>query len=256
MTKHILKYILLDILKNKLVVVYTLVLATISWSVFGLEDNSDKGVMSLLNLVLLILPLFSIIFANIYMYNSTEFIELLLSHPIDRRSIWWAFFIGLSLSLTIALLIGVGIPVLIFSPLPTAITLLSAGIFLSLIFVSIAMLTFVLTQDKAKGIGLSIVFWLFLTFIYDGIMIMLMFQLSDYPIEKGLIGLTSINPIDLSRIMILLQLDSSAIMGFTGALFKEFFGSVMGMAASAVLLLLWIAIPFYISSKRFYQKDL
>ncbi len=40
-----------------------------------------------------------------------------------------------------------------------------------------------------------------------------------------MVGLSALNPIDLSRILILLQLDVSAMMGYTGAVFKDFFGT-------------------------------
>lgn len=42
------KFIFLDIFKNKTVLFYTLVLSLLSWSVFNLEDNSTKGILTLL----------------------------------------------------------------------------------------------------------------------------------------------------------------------------------------------------------------
>mgnify|MGYP003451498561 CR=1 FL=1 len=85
---RIIKIILLDILKNKIVIGYTLILGLLSWSSFGLEDNSAKGLLTILNVILFTVPLVSILFATIYLYNSSEFIELLLSQPIKRRKIW------------------------------------------------------------------------------------------------------------------------------------------------------------------------
>ena len=91
------KYILSDIIRNRIVLVYTLVLAVLSWSVFALEEDSHKGVLTLLNILLLITPLISIIFTTIYLYNSAEFIELLLSQPSGRRKIWNGLYWGLFL---------------------------------------------------------------------------------------------------------------------------------------------------------------
>ena len=79
------KYVVLDILRNRIVIAYTILLLLISFSVFSLEDNVEKGVLSLINLVLLIVPLVSIIFSTIYVYNSTEFIELLVAQPVKRK---------------------------------------------------------------------------------------------------------------------------------------------------------------------------
>jgi Cu-processing system permease protein len=109
------KFVILDILKNKIVLAYTLLLAVFSWSAFGLEDNSSKGILTLLNIVLLIVPLVSILFSTIYIYNSSEFIELLVSQPVERKKIWQSLFVGLSLSLVFAYLIGAGIPLLLYA---------------------------------------------------------------------------------------------------------------------------------------------
>ena len=64
------KFIIFDILKNKIVVLYTLILFLVSWSVLGLEENVNKAILSLLNVVILLVPLVSVIFSTIYVYNS------------------------------------------------------------------------------------------------------------------------------------------------------------------------------------------
>jgi Cu-processing system permease protein len=156
------KFIAADILKNRIVLVYTLILAVFSWSVFSLEDNSTKGILTLLNVILLTVPLVSVIFSTIYLYNSAEFIELLLSQPVARTKIWLSLFIGLAFSLSLAFFFGVGIPALIYAPGEIGWMMVLVGIFISVVFVSIAFLCAILTRDKAKGIGLSIMTWLFL----------------------------------------------------------------------------------------------
>ena len=100
----IIKFVIIDLLKNKIVLVYTIILAAFSWSAFSLEDNSSKGILTLLNIILLIVPLVSILFSTIYIYNSSEFIELLLSQPIQRKKIWLSLFLGLSISLLLSLI--------------------------------------------------------------------------------------------------------------------------------------------------------
>lgn len=253
---RIIKFIVLDILKNKIVLVYTILLAVLSWSVFSLEDNSTKGLLTLLNVILLTVPLVSVIFSTIYLYNSSEFIELLLSQPIRRSKLWWSLFFGLSLSLLLAFFIGAGIPILVYAPLDVGIMMILVGCFITTVFVSIAFLSSIATRDKAKGIGIAIMLWLFFALLFDGLVLFLVFQLAEYPIEKIMVGITALNPIDLSRILILLHLDVSAMMGYTGAIFKDFFGNSVGIIAAFVILFLWIAIPFRISLVKFKRKDL
>ena len=85
---------------------------------------------------------------------------------------------------------------------------------------------------------------------------MLLFLFSDYPLEKPMIALSMLNPVDLSRILILLKLDISALMGYTGAVFSDFFGSARGMLFSGLVLFVWAIVPVWLSMKKFQRKDL
>ncbi len=252
----IIKYVITDILRNKIVLIYTVFLLAASFSVFSLEDNSSKGLLSLLNIILIVVPLVSIIFSTIYMYNSAEFIELLVSQPLKRNTIWLSLFTGLASSLSIAFLIGAGIPVLIYQANLVGITMILTGVLLSIIFAAIAFLATVQTRDKAKGIGAAIMLWLYFSLLFDGLVLFILFQFADYPMENAMIGLSALNPIDLSRILILLQLDVSAMMGYTGAVFKDFFGASNGLIFSFFVLLSWIVIPVWYSTLKFNSKDL
>lgn len=252
---RIIKFVVLDILRNKIILFYTLLLAVLSLSMFSLEDNESKGLLSLLNLILLNVPLVSIIFSTIYIYNSSEFIELLISQPIKRSKIWISLFAGLNSSLIISFLLGAGIPILYYSPNLTGLTLIGMGCVISVIFTSLAFLCSILARDKAKGIGMSILLWLFFSLLFDGLIMFLLFQLAEYPVENYIATIAAFNPIDLSRIVILLQLDLSAMLGFTGAVFKQTFGTGLGILFSSSLLLVWMFIPFMISLLKFNKKD-
>lgn len=253
---RIIRFIILDIMRNKIVLAYTVLLAAFAWSAFSLEDNSTKGTLTLLNIILLIVPLVSILFSTIYIYNSAEFIELLTSQPIQRKKIWLSLFAGLSISFVIAFLIGAGVPLFVFADTTIAIMMTAIGCIISLVFVAIAFLSSIISRDKAKGIGVSILLWLYFALLFDGLVLFLLFQLSEYPIEKMMVGITATSPIDLARILILLHLDVSAMMGYTGAIFKDFFGTTSGLVVAFTLLILWIAIPFLISLRIFKNKDL
>ncbi len=254
--RTIVKHVLLDLIRNRIIMAYTFFLLAMSFGIFNMDENATKGIMSLMNLVLIFIPLVSIIFSTIYVYNSSEFIELLVAQPLKRRSLWLSIYAGLSLSLVLAFIVGVGIPVIIYDGTSTGFILLLSGVFQTLIFTGIALLASVITRDKAKGIGVSVLLWFFFTLIYDAIVLMLLFRFSDYPLEKPMIALSMLNPVDLSRILILLKLDISALMGYTGAVFSDFFGSASGMLLSALVLLVWAVIPVWLSMKKFQRKDL
>lgn len=256
MMKKIIKYVTGDMLRNRIVLVYTAVLFITSMSVFGLEDNANKGLLSLLNIILLIIPLVCIIFSTIYIYNSNEFVELLVSQPLQRKTIWLSLYAGLIISLSLAFVIGAGVPLLIYHPNLLGLLMCLVGVFLSIIFVGIAMLAAVKMRDKAKGVGSVIILWLYFSVLFDGLVLLLLFQFADYPMEKPMIAITAFNPIDLGRILIMLQMDVAAMLGYTGAVFKQFFGSTMGIAFTILVLSLWICLPIYFSLRQFKSKDL
>lgn len=254
--KKIIKYVMTDILRNRIVLVYTVFLFISSFSMFSLEDNTSKGLLSLLNIILIIVPLVSIIFSTIYVYNSAEFIELLVSQPLKRRTIWLSLFCGLSSSLALSFLIGTGIPILIYQNNATGLLMIGMGMLLSIIFVAIAMLAAVKTRDKAKGIGASILLWLYFSLLFDGLVLYLLFQFSDYPLEKPMIAVTAFNPVDLGRILVLLKMDISALMGYTGAVFQDFFGTVTGVLFTTTVMAAWVIVPVWLSMRTFNRKDL
>ncbi|GAB4030236.1 ABC transporter permease subunit [Spirosoma gilvum] len=252
----IIKYVWLDILQNRIVIAYTLFLLVVSATLFGLEDNPSKGLMSLLNIVLMVVPLLSLIFTTIHFYNSYEFIELMLAQPIHRSKLLLSEFAGVASSLVTAFLVGVGGPVLFFAAGPTGAALLAAGILLTLIFVALAFLASVWTRDKAKGIGLALLIWFYFALLYDGLVLTILFTFSDYPLEKAMLVLTTLNPVDLARIFIMLQMDISALMGYTGALYQEFFGSLMGSVYALSVMAVWIVLPIWGMVRVFARKDL
>src|SRR3954465_1242464 len=112
--KKIVKYVITDIMRNRIVLIYTFFLFAASFSVFNLEDNSSKGLLSLLNIILIIVPLVSMLFSAIYVYNSSEFLELLVSQPLKRKTIWLSLFSGLASSLALAFFTGACIPILLY----------------------------------------------------------------------------------------------------------------------------------------------
>jgi Cu-processing system permease protein len=254
--QKIIKYVIIDILRNKIVIGYTLFLLAITMSIFNLEDQSTKGLLSLLNIILIVVPLVCILFSAIYVYNSSEFIELLVSQPIKRSTILLSMFTGLSFSMVVAFLIGTGIPILLFEPTSTGFTMMGMGVLLTLIFVSVALLTAVYARDKAKGIGWVILLWLYFSLLFDGLILFILYQFSDYPLEKAMVGVSALNPIDLSRILVLLKMDVSAMMGYTGAIFRNFFGTQYGFWIAIAVMLMWAFIPLFITLRKFKRKDL
>ena len=250
------KYVLYDILRNKVVLAYTAFLLVVSFSLFQMEENSSKAVLSLLNIVLIVVPLVSMVFSTIHWYNSYEFIELMLTQPISRKRVLLSEFNGISSSLITAFLIGVGVPVVIYNFNSIGLALLLIGSLLTLVFTSIAFFASVKSKDKARGIGVALLLWFYFALIYDGLLLTLLFTFSDYPMEKVTLLLSSLNPIDLGRIYLMLQMDVSALMGYTGATYKDFFGSNLGLVYTLGIMVIWMIVPLLFAVRSFHKKDL
>jgi Cu-processing system permease protein len=250
------RYVLYDILRSKIILAYTLFFFVISVSMFQMEENSSKAMLSLLNIVLIVLPLVSLIFTTIHYYNSYEFIELMSSQPMSRTRILLSEFAGVAISLLSAFLIGVGIPVLFYAADAIGFALLFSGASLTLVFTSLAFFASVRSRDKARGIGYALLLWFYFALIYDGLLILVLYNFSDYPLEKLMVLFSALNPIDLGRIFIMLKMDISALMGYTGAVYKDFFGSSTGMLFTIGIMFLWVIIPLWLAVRRFKKKDL
>jgi Cu-processing system permease protein len=67
--------------------------------------------------------------------------------------------------------------------------------------------------------------------------------------------MTLFNPVDLSRVLIMLQLDISALMGYTGAVFRKFLGTGTGMAVAFSALTLWVVLPVWGFLRLAKKKD-
>jgi Cu-processing system permease protein len=225
-----------------------------------LNSDISKAIITLMNIIVVLTPMIGTIFGVMYFYNSREFTELLLAQPVKRSRIFLGQYLGISLSLVFSLIVGLGVPFLVYGLFQSAeiinfVMLLLSGTLLTFIFVALAINVALFNTNKIKGFGYTILIWLFFSVIYDGLFMISLVFYDEYPLDTFALVATVFNPIDLSRIMILLNLDISALLGYTGALFQNFFGTSLGLIASIGALLLWVAIPISLMLWQSSKKD-
>jgi Cu-processing system permease protein len=184
---------------------------------------------------------------------------MILCQPIPRKALYLGLFLGTTLPLIISLAAGVLIPFIMFGNFNEGISLvlllLLVSSLLTIISIAISFLISTKITDKVKGLSLSIFFWLLSAIAFDGMLLLIAFVFQDYPVEKFLLALSILNPVDLSRTIFILNFDISALMGITGALFKKFYGSQLGVIVSFLSLLVWVLLPLLIGLKNFKKKD-
>ncbi len=244
----VLKYTLYDLLRSRSLLFYFGFYLLFTLGLFWLSADLQKVLVSLMNVVLVLVPLIATMFGVMYYYNSREFTELLLALPLPRRDIFLGQYAGLAGSMALALLLGVGLPFLLYGLAGSALVgqflvLLGTGVVLTFVFSGIAFFIALRNDNRIRGFGLAILVWLLFAVAYDGALLLALALLRDYPLEKFALGASLFNPIDLSRILIMLKLDVAALMGFTGAVFRKFLGTGLGSMVAVLVLLLWVAGP-------------
>ncbi|SHJ15013.1 Cu-processing system permease protein [Arenibacter nanhaiticus] len=256
----ILKYSFYDLMRSRWSYVYFLFYLLLGFVLLFLNNDLSKAVITLMNVIIVLVPLIGTIFGVMYFYNSKEFTELLLAQPIKRSSIFIGQYLGVAGSLSMSLVLGLGIPFVIYGLFESNAIwdfslLLITGAFLTLIFTALSFNIALSNENKIKGFGYAVLMWLFLAVIYDGLFLMSLIVFEQYPLDSFSLAATMFNPIDLSRTLILLKLDISALLGYTGAVFKQFFGTYIGVVISFVMLGFWTLIPILRLSFKAKRKD-
>lgn len=257
---EILKYEWTEIFRSKWTYVYALMLGSLSLGLFLLAGSAMKAIVSLLNLVMVVVPLVSMLIAIVYLHSSRPFVELLLCQPLKRWLVFSGAYLGVSLPLCLLFVLGIGLPFCFYgvgtgNGAASLLALLLSGLFLTLIFTGLAFLIAVAIEDKLKSFVLCLLLWLYLIVVHDGVILLLVTWFSDYPIERAAMILSLLNPISMARILILLNLDIAVLMGLTGTLVQNFLGSAAGVIVSLVSLLVWLICPLTAGMYLFQRKD-
>lgn len=256
----ILKYSFYDLIRSRWSYVYFLFYLALGFVLLFLNNDLSKAVITLMNVIIVLVPLIGTIFGVMYFYSSKEFTELLLALPIRRSNIFLGQFLGVAGSLTLSLVLGLGIPFALYGLFESNAIfdfslLLITGAFLTFIFTAFAFFIALTNENKIKGFGFAVLVWLFMAVVYDGLFLMSLIAFEAYPLDTFSLVATVLNPIDLSRTLILLKLDISALLGYTGAVFKQFFGTGKGFLVSMLMLVLWTIIPVWGFVRKAGKKD-
>ncbi|HEU5042466.1 MAG TPA: ABC transporter permease subunit [Gemmatimonadales bacterium] len=254
----VLRYGARNLLRSWWVPGYAAVFLFLTESLLRFGGGGPRAVASLLNAVLIVIPLVSVVMGTMFLSGSREFILLLLAQPVSRRSLFTGLYFGVALPLAGAFLVGVGIPVLArggaglgLSGLVFAVT----GVLLTFVFTALAFFAAARFEDRAKALGVALLGWFAATVLYDGLVLLVVAMFSDWPLETPMLALTLLNPVDLARVLLLLTFDVAALMGYTGAVFERFFGSGVGIVTALLALAAWTALPFLAGLRGFSRKD-
>lgn len=257
--RRIARYGMRDLLRSRWLLAYASFFFVATWALLQFSDNETKALLSLVNVVLFVVPLANIVFGAMYLYGAREFVELLLAQPVRRRELFAGLYLGLTGPVAAAAAVGIGAPLLLqgtsTATMRLAAVIAAMSVALSVVFTGLAAVIAYRIEDRVRGLAAALGVWLLLAVVYDGLVLMAAVRFADYPLERPMLAMMMANPIDLARLVLLLQFDVAALLGYTGAVFERFFGGMTGVIVAGGAIALWAAVPALVGARLFRRKD-
>lgn len=237
-------------------------------SYFGLAQSRDVGfqgfarvTLSLMNLVLLLVPLTGLLMGVGSLAAGGDALPLLLAQPVSRSEVLAGKYLGLGLALSAAQALGFGGGGVVVAlqagadQLPGYVALTVMSLVLGWQSIALAVMIAALAADRLQAIAAALLAWLAMAIAYDLAVLGLTAVLSGLPLEAVLFPALLLNPVDLTRVLVTLAVGSGALFGPTSAVLARWFGAGGGIAAGAAVLALETLLPLAIAARVFRRRD-
>jgi Cu-processing system permease protein len=229
----------------------------------GVQDFA-RTAASLVQLVLLLVPLTSLLIGVLSLAPERGAAELLFSQPISRRTILLGKLLGLFEALVGAQALGFGAAgVVIFSQsgnegLSGFLMLFGASAVLTAIFLGVAALlaATAIGRRRTRALALALVLWFVAVVLFDVAALGLASLLPSGPASRVLIVGVLVNPVDAVRTATLLGIEGAAAFGAASLAFLRFTKGAWGAAALLGLsLVFWTLAPALAAVERLRRTD-
>lgn len=237
-------------------------------SYFGLSQSREIGfqgfarvTLSLMNLVLLIVPLTGLMLGVTSLAGSSESLALVLAQPVRRSEVLLGRFAGLGGALTAAQALGYGGGGIVIAmhagldQLPGFIALTGLSILLGWLTVATALMIGSIWADRLQAMSVGLLLWLGMVIAYDLAVLGATALMRGTPLQTVLFPALMANPVDLTRVLVTLAVGSGALFGPTSAVLAGMFGSTWGIALGLAVLALETAVPLAIAVRVFSRRD-
>jgi Cu-processing system permease protein len=229
----------------------------------GVQDFARTAV-SLVQLILLLVPLTSLVIGVLALAPERGAAELLFSQPVSRREILFGKLLGLFSALAAAEALGLGIAgLVIFSrsgPIGlAAYALLFLGsLLLTAVFLALAaLLAAGGAGRRARALAIALIVWFVAVVLFDVAALGAASLLPSGAASRLLIVAVLANPVDAVRTGTLLAIQGTTAFGAASLAFLRF---TKGPAGAGILLslsvLVWIAVPAALAARRMERADL
>jgi len=237
-------------------------------SYFGLVQSREVGfqgfarvTLSLMNLVLLFVPLTGMLLGVTSLAASSDTLALLLAQPVTRGEVLAGKFLGLSAALGIAQALGFGAGGLVIaldagaSQVPGFLALTGLSLLLGWLSIAVALLVAAAWPDRLKAMAAALILWLLMVVAYDLAVVGATALLRGLPLETVLLPALLVNPVDLSRVLVTLAVGSGALFGPTSAVLVRTLGTRGGVALGLAVLVIETLVPLALATRRFRTRD-
>lgn len=228
----------------------------------GMQDFSRTAV-SLVQIVLLLVPLASLVFGGLALTPERGAAELLYSQPVHRGAILLGRMLGVWLALAAAELIGFGLAGLVMQSQagPDGLwrygALVATAVAITGVFLAIAaLLASVNSGRRTRVLAVALVVWFVTVVMFDVAVLGIASMLRSGSASRLLISATLINPVDAARTGALLAIEGTAAFGAASLALLRFTGGI-GMAAVYVGLSLaaWLVAPLWLAARALSRTD-
>lgn len=230
----------------------------------GLQDFA-RTAASLVQLVLLLVPLTSLLFGVMALTPEAGEAELLFSQPVSRRAILAGKVLGLFLALIAAQAVGFGAAgLLLFARtgqdgIGGFLGVAAGSIVLTAIFVSVAAAVAVgdTSIRRARNLGIALVAWFVAVVLFDGAALGIASLLPSGLASRVLMVAAIINPVDAVRTGTLLAVEGTTAFGAASLAFLRFTGGPVGATLWLSLsVVVWVLAPLAAASFRLTRADI
>ena len=229
----------------------------------GVQDFA-RTAASLVELVLLLVPLTALLIGVLSLAPERGAAELLFSQPVSRRAILLGKTAGLFVALSAAQALGFGAAGLVIfsraggSGLPGFGLLVLGSFVLTAVFLGLAALVSAgAVGRRTRALAIALVVWFGAVVLFDVAALGVASLLPSGPASRVLIVSVLVNPADAVRTGALLGLEGSGAFGAASLALLRF---TKGPAGAGILLsvslLLWIVVPAVLAARRLGKADL
>jgi Cu-processing system permease protein len=229
----------------------------------GVQDFSRTAV-SLVQIVLLLVPLASLVFGGLALTPDRGAAELIYSQPVSRRIVLLGRLLGVWIALAAAELLGFGVAGIVVQSQAGVdgvwrfLTVVITAVGVTAIFLGIAAAIASRSQGRrTRVLAVALVAWFVCVLLFDVAALGAASLLRSGAASRLLIVATLINPIDAARTGALLAIDGTSAFGAASLALLRFTGGLSGaFGAIALSLMLWLIAPVWLAARSISRADI